>query len=138
MTDSGVLDKYTGRRPGGNDGDGPVPDEQEVEDLGAFGWLRGSRERAVMLELRKKDGNITAVGYNWIERVDFDPSEGITLHALGKEFRIKGRNLNAEFRPQLRLFQGITRHRVPWIQEADYSISIQANSNATIIESIEG
>lgn len=80
--------------------------------------LRGMRERATMLELRKKDGNITAIGYAWIEKIEFDPSEGITIHALGQQVKIKGRNLNAEVRPGVSLFQGLTRHRVPWIQES--------------------
>ena len=46
-------------------------DEAEaLQDLGAFGWLRGVRDRAVMLELRQKDGGIVAFPYAWLERAD--------------------------------------------------------------------
>lgn len=110
MSDS-LLNKYT--RPQTE----PDDPQLETEDLGSFGWLRGMRERATMLELRKKDGNITAIGYAWIEKIEFDPSEGITIHALGQQVRIQGRNLNAEVRHGVNLFQGLTRHRVPWVAE---------------------
>lgn len=110
MSDS-LLNKYT--RPTTE----PDDPQLETEDLGSFGWLRGMRERATMLELRKKDGNITAIGYAWIEKIEFDPSEGITIHALGQKVQIQGRHLNSEVRPGVSLFQGLTCHRVPWVGE---------------------
>ena len=90
-----------------------------------------------MLELRKKNGNVLAIGYGWLERVEFDPSEGITLHLVGQKIRIKGRNLNGAVRPDVRLFQGIARHKVAWIQEADGPTAMQAGKAATVIENIE-
>ena len=45
----------------------------------AFGFLRGVRDRAIMLELRHRDGRISAVGYAWLSGAEFDPSAGITL-----------------------------------------------------------
>jgi hypothetical protein len=107
-----------------------------ANDLGAFGWLRGVRDRAVMLELRKKNGNITAIGYAWLERAEFDPSEGITLFVMGQKIRIKGRNLNAETHFGVRLYQGITRHRVPWIREAGEATRFTDARTETIVESI--
>jgi hypothetical protein len=137
MTDR-ILDKYGGHKTPDDDNDIiESTDADAAEDLGGFGWLRGIRDRAWMLELRKKDGNILAVGYGWLERAEFDPSAGIKLHISGRIIQIKGRNLNAEARPQLRLFQGIARHRVPWIQEADEPASIEADAEATVIDSIE-
>jgi hypothetical protein len=38
--------------------------DEQPEDLVAFGWLRGSRERATMLEIRRRDGSIVALGYS--------------------------------------------------------------------------
>jgi hypothetical protein len=108
-----------------------------VEDLIAFGWLRGVQERAIMLEIRHKDGRITAKGYSWLQSAEFDPSSGITLNFSGETIRIAGRNLNAEARPNIRLFAGILRHRVPWIQEADGADVIQAAKDAAAIESIK-
>lgn len=124
MSDS-LLNKYT--RPQTE----PDDPQFETEDLGSFGWLRGMRERATMLELRKKDGNITAIAYAWIEKIEFDPSEGITIHALGQQVKIQGRNLNAEVRPGVSLFQGLTRHRVPWVGECS-----QNNAAGPLVETI--
>jgi hypothetical protein len=130
-----ILERYTGRdRPQGMNGI-EEPDESEIDDLGVFGFLRGSRERAVMLELRKRNGNILAVGYGWLERAEFDPSEGITLHLVGRTIRLKGRNLNSEIRPHVRFFEALARHRVPWIQEC--SSFEKADEFPTVIDQIE-
>jgi hypothetical protein len=138
MTDS-VLRKYTnGRDAAVSESDPPgIAGEQGAEDFGAFGWLRGVRDRAIMLELRRRTGNVVAIGYGWIERVEFDASDGITLHALGQKIRIRGRNLNGDAKASIRLFQGICRHRVPWIQESDQAAALRADKCATVIESIE-
>lgn len=124
-----ILDKYLTRKPDAPTGEhakgepaqpassGGAGGEDATDDLGCFGYFRGVRDRAIMLELRKKDGTIAAFSYAYLERADFDPSEGITLHIMGKRIQIKGQNLNGEARPNIRLFHGITRHRVPWVQE---------------------
>jgi hypothetical protein len=111
-------------------------EEGDTHDLGHFGILRGTSERSIMLELRKRDGNIMALGCAWLERVEFDPSEGIRLFAAGWEITIAGRNLNREVRPNVRLFEAITRHRVPWLREADQGEMIEAPEQATVIEMI--
>ena len=131
-----ILERHTTRTKEIPAGEGPQAEPDATDDLGSFGWLRGIRDRAVMLELRKKDGNIMAVGYGWLERAEFDPSEGITLWIAGCRIGIQGRNLNAEVRPSVRLFAGIVRHRVPWIQEADQVESMQASEKATMVEGI--
>jgi len=129
-----VLDKYIKDR----DADPAAPVEGEgTDDLGAFGWLRGVRERAVMLELRRRDGSTTAFGYAWLEQAVFEPSEGITLHFGGKTVKIVGTNLNSESQPNIRLFAGIVRHRVPWIQEAAESDMLAMSREATVIERID-
>jgi len=132
-----LLDRYTGRRQAGDGETDTLAEADGHEDLGAVGWLRGPRDRAIMLELRKKDGTVIAVAYSFIDRVEFNPSEGITIRCGQEKIRIKGRGLNTEIRPQVRLFQGITRQRVPWIQEADASSLIRADKNSVIVESIE-
>jgi hypothetical protein len=106
------------------------------DNLGCFGWLRGVRDRAPMLELKKKTGNILAVGYAWLERAEFDPSEGITLHLAGQRVRIIGRNLNVDTRPLVRLFEGITRHRVPWVREATQADVLTAQADSCLVETI--
>ncbi|MBK9118171.1 MAG: hypothetical protein IPM18_01005 [Phycisphaerales bacterium] len=133
MSDDAMLSRYLGKSitdadQGGTEGS---------DDCRAFGWLRGVRDRATMLELRRKDGSITAIGYAWLERVEFDPSEGITLTVADQKIRIRGRNLNSEVRPSVRLFEGLTRHRVPWLREADRGADMQAGDHDTVIERIE-
>jgi hypothetical protein len=105
-------------------------------DFGSFGWLRGVRERALMLELRKKDGHIMAIAYAWIERMEFDPSHGITLYAPGQRIRITGSGLNIDVRPNTRVFDGLIRHRVPWLQECDSNESLRTSGNTVSIERI--
>lgn len=136
MSDNRLLDRYTGRRSTG-DGDTEIFEPDGNEDLGAFGWLRAPRDRAVTLELKKKDGTIVAVAYSFIDRMEFSPTDGITLRCGQEKIRIKGRGLNNELRPQVRLFQGIARHRVPWVQEADASSLLRADKSAVVVEVIE-
>lgn len=139
MSDS-VLDRFTRQLPK------PaellrtsITDEEHegLDDYGAFGWLRGVRDRAHMLEFRNKKGNIRAFGYSWLHQMEFDPSIGITLCFASAQVKLIGRNLNAELRPNVRLFQGITRQRIPFIQEADEATIMRAKEGETIIERIE-
>lgn len=134
MTDSSILHRYAGKASDQSNVHGLAP--EAADDFGCFGWLRGIRDRAVMLELRKKDGNILAVGYGYLDHAEFNPSEGITLSVAGRKIQIKGRNLNAEVRSMVRLFEGITRHRVPWVCEADEPESLEADEGATVIDGI--
>jgi hypothetical protein len=136
MRDS-VLNQYLQPKPERVDGDDLEDARGAIDDLGAFGWLRGIHERALMLELRRKDGNIVAFGYAWLEHADFDPSEGITLHFGVKKIKITGRHLNTEIRSNVRLFAGLVRHRVPWIQESDERSALTANPAVTVIEQFE-
>lgn len=134
MTDR-LIDKYT-KRAAVTDSPKHESDGDEPENLGCFGWLRGVRDRAIMLELRKKDGHVLAIGYSWLEQVEFQPDEGITLHLPGRKIRIKGSGLNADSRPTVRLFDGIVRHRVPWLRECERTELLQAENGSVTIESI--
>jgi hypothetical protein len=113
------------------------PESDSPQDFGAFGWLRG-HNRAIMLELRFRNGNIVALGYSWLEEVRFDPSDGIILIFAGQRVvRILGRNLNAEKLPNVRLFDGLIRHKVTWVQESDEASLVIGGGTVTIIESIQ-
>jgi hypothetical protein len=107
-----------------------------VEDCTAFGYLRGVQDRAIMLEIRHKDGRVTAKGYSWLQSAELDGDSAMTLNFSGETVKISGRNLNAEVRPNVRLFAGILRHRVPWIQEADGADVVQAAKDAVVIEEV--
>ena len=134
MSDN-LLERYTGKRT--EFGDLSSPETEGLEDYGSFGWLRGIRERAIMLEIRHKNGKISAFGYAWLDSVEFNPSEGILLRFSGKTVKIVGRNLNGEIRPSIRLFDGIVRHRVPWILEAEGCSTLQVPPGSTVIEEVE-
>ena len=77
----------------------------------------------------------TAYSYNTLDQADFDP----WYNAAFREGRVGiiGRNLNAEARPHLRLFEGITRHRVSWIQVADEPTAMEAATNSVVIVAVE-
>lgn len=128
-----VLEQYTRRVNGSVPAQ---PDSDETDDLGSFGWLRGVRDRAIMLELRRKDGSVTAFGYAWLKKAAFDPSGDIVLDFSGEVVKITGRNLNDEIRPHVHLLNGIVRHRVPWIQESDGASALAAADKAVVIESL--
>lgn len=112
-------------------------EETEIDDLGCFGFLRGSRELARSVELRKRDGTIVAMPYGWLEDAEFNGSDLITLHFPKRDVRIKGRNLNGQSRPNIRLFEALARHRVPWLREASEPDRMTASEGVTVIESIE-
>ncbi len=128
MSDS-LIDKYA-RRPSA-DGESK---EAETEDLGCFGWLRGVRDRSIMLELRRKDGHVLAVGYAWIERVELVPESGITLHLPGRKVTISGSGLRSQEHGLPSLFDGLICHRVPWVRESDHAE--MTASNQVSIDSI--
>jgi hypothetical protein len=130
-----VLDEHSSKR--NHNGSSASPEVEAADDFGAFGWLRGVQDRAIMLEIRHKDGRVTAKGYSWLQSADFDPSSGITLNFSGETVTIVGRNLNSESRPNVRLFAGILRHRVPWIQEADGPTAHEAAKDAVVIEEVK-
>lgn len=130
-----VLAKYT--RQMGSDEDGAdSPLREAADDFVAFGWMRGLRVRANMIELRKRTGHFLAVGYAWIEKVEFEPSSGVTLHLPGQRIQIKGSNLNAEVRAGVRLFEGITRGRVSWVRETERSSLIDHDNQMVLVEEI--
>jgi len=137
MSDNEVLSRFTERFSEERPSLEQRLEGEPWEDIGAFSVLRGIRDRALMLELRKKTGSVLAVGYGWLEKAEFDPSEGITLHMVGQAIRIRGRNLNAEVRPQIRLFDALVRHRVPFIREAGNGERIRTAETACIVESID-
>lgn len=131
--DKGVLQRYSARPEQESDS---VLNLDPIEDLGCFGWLRGIRDRAVMLELRKKSGTCLAIAYSWIERIEYDPSTGIRIIAGPSTITIQGRNLNAET-SGCRLFEGLTRHRVPWIQEVTRGEAVHGSATTCMVEGID-
>lgn len=115
-----------------------APETEEIDDHQSFGVVRGIRERAVMLELRQKDGSILALHYSWLERAEFDPSTGITLTFGGHTVKLTGRNLNGhgDTEPQVRLFASLVRHRVAWVCESGGDDVFRVSPGMTFIDRI--
>ena len=114
----------------------PVSATKLIESCKAFGWLANERDRAVMIEFRHANGDITALAYPLLESVKFNPSTGITLHFSGSTVTITGTNLNIEVQPGGKLFEGITRHRVVWIQEMKEMTDTEPLENEPMIDEI--
>jgi hypothetical protein len=138
MTTDSLLDRVTRTlpRPAGSADRSDELDQSSVDDYGAFGWLRGIRDRVPMLEFRQRNGNIRACGYAWLQQAEFDPSIGIVLSFGTVQVTLIGRNLNTEVRPTVRLFQGITRQKVPYLQEADEATILRSRDGDPVIERI--
>lgn len=126
-----VLDKYVTAEPAEED-DSPEANATDESEVRPFGWLRGTRDRALMLVLRKRDGNILAFAYSRLEFAEYDPTEGITLHFGNRLVRITGRNLNGECGEAEKLFEGITRNRVPYVRESPRD-AVECEEAVTVI-----
>lgn len=123
-------------------GQGKAPPEASDEVAGvAFGYLRGTRERAEHVEFRLKDGTVKSFPYSWLGPADFDPSLGIVLEFVGdRTYRvvIEGRNLDLRAGEDgADLFtRGFLRHRVTWVREMDPGESRRLPETATAVERI--
>ena len=130
-----ILDRYAPRVA--DSAKKPAEEVGVMDDLGAFGLLRGVQDRSLMLELRLANGNSVAFSYSYLVQATFDPSVGMILQFGGKRVTIAGSNLNAEIRPGIRLFEAMLRHRVPWVREADRATSLRAPQGSVLIDSID-
>jgi hypothetical protein len=111
-------------------------DQEQVDDCGAFGWLRGIRERALMLEVRERGGEITLLNYAYFHPGFFDPSGALLLQFGAQKVVIKGENLGQEVQPNVTLLSCLARHRAIWISESKNSL-ILTGTKVITIESIQ-
>ena len=111
----------------------PLVEADEVsEETGeSFSTLSADRHQKVMLELRQKTGDSTALAYSYLVRARFNPSNGIHLDFSVVEVQITGRNL----RP---LFAGIVAQRVAVVNEVDeLQAEALAPKEGTVVTRIE-
>ena len=113
---------------------GGAVEHEGAEDFAAFGWLRGPSARVLMVEFRKKDGIVRAFAYGYLFEALYDPCEGIRMNFTGQKVRIVGWNLDAETKPNVRLFRGLLRHRVVYVKEADQFDELAASDGETLVE----
>lgn len=95
----------------------------DEEECAAFGYLRGIRDRALMLEFRQRNGNSRAFPYSWLGPVRYDPSHGLLLKFVGDMnylVLIEGSNVNGLVKETINLYdRGIQRHRITWVREME-------------------
>lgn len=116
------------------------PPEAEEEACAAFGYFRGIRDRALMLEFRLRNGNSQAFPYSWLGPVRYNPSCGLLLKFVGDLKHlvlIEGSNLNALGRGTINLYdRGIQRQRITWVREMSRHELETASAGELTIERI--
>lgn len=140
MSDNQKLLKQLGLYPGSRPALDGSDNDSEEDGCAVFGYLRGNKERAVMLELRLKNGNRCAFPYSWLGMASFDPSNGITLRFVGDVtyiVTVTGSRLNSPVNGSVTLFQhGLLRHRVLWLREMEKAEIAMATEESTTIDAI--
>lgn len=101
----------------------PVGDA-EADACPAFGYLRGTRDRALALELRFRDGDSEWLPYSHLAGWRYNPSVGLLLKYtadLVTLVLVRGSNLDAPVGTGAANLtdQGLQRHRVLWVREMD-------------------
>jgi len=98
--------------------------DTEEDSCPAFGYLRGIRDRAQMIEFRLRGGNAETFAYGWLASVRCNPSVGLLLKFSGDVVTlvlIRGSNLDAivQDRGVNLTDRGLQRHRVVYVREMD-------------------
>ncbi len=122
----------------------PVKKEAESEEAscGAFGYLRGIKDRASTVEFRFRTGNTIWFPYAWLGPCRFDPSEGLLLKFSGDMVYlvlIRGSNLALPLNDgHMNLTTGgLQRQRVVWIREMPSEDIKSIGNTGPTIDSIE-
>ena len=118
-------------------------EDDNVEDsCAAFGYLRGIRERADVIEIRFLSGNSVWFPYHWLGEWKFNPSDGLLLKFSGDlvyVVLIRGSNLNrplADTTTNLTT-SGLQRHRIVWMREMSEEEVRHVGESGPTIDSIE-
>jgi len=115
----------------------PDEDVDTLEDCGSFGFLRGTRDRSLMIDFRYLSGSHDSFSYATLERVSYEPTEGMTLFFLGVQVQLIGRNLATAQASGVSLLEAIQRHRVPWIRQVEELRGQFFSPTAVVVTQIE-
>ena len=123
-----IVNKYLPKTEAPQD---PVDaDAEQVAPGNAYGFVRGGRERASMVEFRPGKGAWESLGYAWLERVQFQPAGQLRLvFVTGHRVLLTGRNLG-------RLRDLLTNHRLTWVQETDALQAQALDEDAAVVTAI--
>lgn len=80
------------------------------EDYPSYGILRGASAYALMLDLRLRTGDHTALPYAYLDAINFDASGTLNLSFGARTVTVEGRNL----RP---IFEQLLTHSIRFLQE---------------------
>jgi hypothetical protein len=119
-------------------------DTEAAEEVacGAFGYLRGIKDRASAVEFRFKSGNTIWFPYSLMGACRYVPSEGILLKFsadLIYVVLIRGSNLDLPINDgNMNLTHGgLQRHRVVWVREMPDEDIKSVGETGPTIDSIE-
>lgn len=107
-------------------------DQEQIDDCGAFGWLRGSRDRVPMLQIRLRTGQIALMNYAFFQPGNYDPSGALILKFGSDKVEIRGENLMQEVQPGITLLRCLQYHRASWIAESESSLILTGTKLITI------
>lgn len=102
--------------------------EQAEEEGKYFGFDRQENGRALMFELRTRDGRRSALPYSYMTRADFDPDDGINIYVSNVVITVKGRGLEA-------IFGYLLQNRLTWVKEDNSGMD--TDDEAVFVEAIE-
>lgn len=102
--------------------------QEAPEETKYFGIEPQQTARAIMLELRTKEGLREAFPYSYMTRAVYDPTTGITIYVADVTVVVKGRNLE-------NIYHYLLANRLNYLQE-DYSGN-DVENNDLFVEAIE-
>ncbi len=102
--------------------------EPETELSKFFGIEHQPSGRALMFELRTRDGRRSAMPYSYVTRADFNPDNGIEVYVSNVLVLIKGRNLDD-------IYSYLLQNRLMWIRED--SSGTDLGEEDVFVESLE-
>ncbi len=102
--------------------------EELQEQNKFFGFEPQPSGRALMFELRTRDGRRSALPYSYVTRADFDPEKGIEIYASNVVVLVKGRALED-------IFSYFLQNRLMWVRED--SSGMDTNEDGVFVESLE-
>lgn len=103
--------------------------EQVAENEGRyFGFDRQENGRALMFELRTRDGRRSALPYSYLTRADYDPDKGIEIFVSNVVVLVRGRDLGD-------LYNYLLQNRLTWMREDSSGTDI--NEDGVFVESLE-
>ncbi len=102
--------------------------DQAEEEGKYFGFDRQENGRALMFELRTRDGRRSALPYSYMTRADFDPAKGIEISVSNVGVLVKGRDLEV-------IYSYLLQNRLTWVRE-DFS-GTDLEEDGVFVESVE-